>query len=185
MHKRKLFYAMCCLTAVLAIGCGKKDSTDTKNPEQVESQDTTKTDDENKSDTKNDTEQTDDKKEESEKTKSVVDTEAADAQSEDVETDSLNEEKIWSLLQEKSVITPECGMNSFKVNEEEKTIDLDVDEGFGNYIRSMGTTGETEVLACVVNTYLDSFQCEKIKITEAGRTFETSGAVLAGYMTKQ
>ena len=55
MHKRKLFYAMCCLTAVLAIGCGKKDSTDTKNPEQVESQDTTKTDDENKSDTKNDT----------------------------------------------------------------------------------------------------------------------------------
>jgi len=115
----------------------------------------------------------------------VVDTEAADAQSEDVETDSLNEEKIWSLLQEKSVITPECGMNSFKVNEEEKTIDLDVDEGFGNYIRSMGTTGETEVLACVVNTYLDSFQCEKIKITEAGRTFETSGAVLAGYMTKQ
>ena len=71
MYKRKLFYAMCCLTAVLATGCGKKDSTDTKNPEQVESQDTTKTDDENKSDTKNDTEQTDDKKEESEKTKSV------------------------------------------------------------------------------------------------------------------
>lgn len=45
--------------------------------------------------------------------------------------------------------------------------------------------GETEVLECIVNTYLDSFQCEKIKITEAGRTFETSGAVLAGYMTKQ
>ena len=171
---------MCCLTAVLAIGCGKKDSTDTKNPEQVESQDTTKTDDKNKSDTKNDTEKKDDKKEESEKTKSVM-----KIQTEDVETDSLNEEKVWSLLQEKSVITPECGMNSFKVNEEEKTIDLDVDEGFGNYIRSMGTTGETEVLACVVNTYLDSFQCEKIKITEAGHTFETSGAVLAGYMTKQ
>ena len=175
MHKRKLFYAMCCLTAVLAIGCGKKDSTDTKNPEQVESQDTTKTDD---------------KKEESEKTKSVmkiysINMSSGEIQTEDVETDSLNEEKIWSLLQEKSVITPECGMNSFKVNEEEKTIDLDVDEGFGNYIRSMGTTGETEVLACVVNTYLDSFQCEKIKITEAGRTFETSGAVLAGYMTKQ
>ena len=110
---------------------------------------------------------------------------SGEIQTEGVETDSLNEEKIWSLLQEKSVITPECGMNSFKVNEEEKTIDLDVDEGFGNYIRSMGTTGETEVLACVVNTYLDSFQCEKIKITEAGRTFETSGAVLAGYMTKQ
>ena len=145
MYKRKLFYAMCCLTAVLAIGCGKKDSTDTKNPEQVESQDTTKTDDENKSDTKNDTEQTDDKKEESEKTKSVmkiysINMSSGEIQTEDVETDSLNEEKIWSLLQEKLVITSECGMNSFKVNEEEKTIDLDVDEGFGNYIRSMGTT---------------------------------------------
>ena len=43
MNKRKLFFAMCCLTAVLAIGCGKKNSTDTKNPEQVEKQDNTKT----------------------------------------------------------------------------------------------------------------------------------------------
>ena len=73
----------------------------------------------------------------------------------------------------------------FKVKRRREDDRSDVDEGFGNYIRSMGTTGETEVLACVVNTYLDSFQCEKIKITEAGRTFETSGAVLAGYMTKQ
>ena len=107
------------LTAVLAIGCGKKDSTDTKNPEQVEGQDTTKTDDENKSDTKNDTEQTDDKKEESEKTKSVmkiysINMSSGEIQTEDVETDSLNEEKIWSLLQEKLVITSECGMNSSK-----------------------------------------------------------------------
>ena len=83
------------------------------------SQDTTKTDDENKSDTKNDTEQTDDKKEESEKTKSVmkiysINMSSGEIQTEDVETDSLNEEKIWSLLQEKSVITPECGMNLSK-----------------------------------------------------------------------
>ena len=97
----------------------------------------------------------------------------------------MSAEKTWSLLQEYGVLTQECRMNSFKLNEEEKTIDLDVNEDFGNYIRSMGTTGETEVLECIVNTYLDSFQCEKIKITEAGRTFETSGAVLAGYMTKQ
>ena len=101
MHKRKLFYAMCCLTAVLAIGCGKKDSTDTKNPEQVESQDTTKTDDENKSDTKNDTEQTDDKKEESEKTKSVmkiysINMSSGEIQTEDVETDST--EDLFCLL---------------------------------------------------------------------------------------
>ena len=32
---------------------------------------------------------------------------SGEIQTEDVETDSLNEEKVWSLLQEKSVITPE------------------------------------------------------------------------------
>lgn len=190
MNKRKLFFAMCCLTAVLAIGCGKKNSTDTKNPEQVEKQDNTKTDNADKNDTKNDNEKDNNDKTASETTKGMmqiyfINMDSGEIQTEKVETEDLSAEKTWSLLQEYGVLTQECGMNSFKVNEEEKTIDLDVDEGFGNYIRSMGTTGETEVLACVVNTYLDSFQCEKIKITEAGRTFETSGAVLAGYMTKQ
>lgn len=190
MNKRKLFFAMCCLTAVLAIGCGKKNSTDTKNPEQVEKQDNTKTDNADKNDTKNDNEKDNNDKTASETTKGMmqiyfINMDSGEIQTEKVETEDLSAEKTWSLLQEYGVLTQECRMNSFKVNEEEKTIDLDVDEGFGNYIRSMGTTGETEVLACVVNTYLDSFQCERIKITEAGHTFETSGAVLAGYMTKQ
>ena len=49
----------------------------------------------------------------------------------------------------------------------------------------MGTTEEQEVLKCIVNTFLDSYSCEKIKITENGQPLETSSAVLNGYMTKQ
>ena len=49
----------------------------------------------------------------------------------------------------------------------------------------MGTTEESEVLKCVVNTFLDSYNYDKIKITENGQVFETSDAVLDGYMTRQ
>lgn len=62
-----------------------------KNPEQVESQDTTKTDDENKSDTKNDTEQTDDKKEESEKTKSVMKIYSINMSSGEIQTEDVKQ----------------------------------------------------------------------------------------------
>ena len=36
-------------------------------------------------------------------------------------------------------------MNSCNVDQEQKTIDLDVDSGTGSYIRSMGTTGEEQI----------------------------------------
>lgn len=79
----------------------------------------------------------------------------------------------------------DCKLNTCNVNTEEKKIDLDVGGTFGNYIRTMGATEEQEVLKCIVNTFLDSYSCEKIKITENGQPLETSSAVLDGYMTKQ
>ena len=41
------------------------------------------------------------------------------------------------------------------------------------------------VAPTIVNTFLDSYSCEKIKMTENGQPLETSCAVLNGYMTKQ
>ena len=99
--------------------------------------------------------------------------------------DDLTTEIIWDALKEKNVIQEDAGFNSCELNEEDKSISLDVDQQFGDDIRRMGTTEESEVLKCVVNTFLDSYNYDKIKITENDQVFETSDAVLNGYMTRQ
>ena len=76
-------------------------------------------------------------------------------------------------------------MLEFSLNESEKKIDLDFNKTTGDRIRSMGTTGESEILACIINTYLDAYECDGIKLTEEGEPLETSsGADFNGYSSK-
>lgn len=96
-----------------------------------------------------------------------------------------NENDIWTALQETNMLNDECQILSFRLNEQEKTIDLDFNNATGERIRSMGTTGETEILGCLINTYLDAYQCEKIKLTEEGNNFETGhGSDYSTYVGK-
>lgn len=101
------------------------------------------------------------------------------------ETQISNEKDIWTQLQNTGSITQDCKLLQFKINESEKKIDLDFNKATGDRIRSMGTTGETEILACIINTYLDAYDCEGIKLTEEGDTLETgSGANFDSYSSK-
>lgn len=96
-----------------------------------------------------------------------------------------DEDDIWSQLQKKGVLTEECRMLSFDLNEEERTIDLDFNSALGDRVRSFGTTGETEIIGCLINTYLDAYECEGIRLTEEGQVFETGhGAEFDGYTGK-
>ena len=71
------------------------------------------------------------------------------------------------------------------MNESEKKIDLEFNKATGDRIRNMGTTGETEILACIINTYLDAYECDGIKLREEGEPLETSsGANFDGYSSK-
>lgn len=101
------------------------------------------------------------------------------------EVEISDEKDIWTQLQNAGSITKDCKLLKFKINESEKKIDLDFNKATGDWIRSMGTTGETEILACIINTYLDAYDCEGIKLTEEGDTLETgSGANFDGYSSK-
>ena len=92
------------------------------------------------------------------------------------------ENDIWGALQETGILAEDCQLLSFKVNEEAHTIDLDFNAATGNRIRSMGTTGETQIIGCIVNTYLEAYDCDGIKLTEEGKTLQTShGANYDGY----
>ena len=56
---------------------------------------------------------------------------------------------IWKALQGNGILTEGCQLLSFKVNEETHLIDLDFNAATGEYIRSMGTTGEIQIIGCL------------------------------------
>lgn len=99
-----------------------------------------------------------------------------------VECDELTEKVVWNLLKEKEIISEECEINAFK--QENAKIELDVDEAFGTQLRSYGTTGEKMMIHCVVNTFLDVFQCEQMKITENGEILCSEHMEYEDYFTK-
>lgn len=93
-----------------------------------------------------------------------------------------NENDIWAALQENAILTPDCHLLSMTLNEAEKKIDLDFDSATGERIRSMGTTGEIQIIGCIINTYLEAYDCDGIKLTEEGNPLQTShGATYEGY----
>ena len=64
------------------------------------------------------------------------------------------EEDIWAALQETGILTTDCQLLKFEMDENARTIDLDFNAATGNRIRSMGTTGEIQIIGCIINTYL-------------------------------
>lgn len=101
----------------------------------------------------------------------------------EIRTNLLQTTDIWNGLIGEGVLSSECKMNSCNVDQEQKTIDLDVDSGTGSYIRGMGTTGEEQILICIKKSFLETYGCERLKITENGQPLETGHTVIKGYMT--
>lgn len=96
-----------------------------------------------------------------------------------------DEYDIWAALKENRLLTEDCELLSLSVSEEEKTIDLDFNSATGDRIRSMGTTGETQIVGCIINTYLEAYGCDGIRLTEEGQALQTShGANFDGYSGK-
>lgn len=98
------------------------------------------------------------------------------------ECEKVNEVVIWDFLKETGIIPEESKVLS--LNKEENKLVLDVDNVFGERLRSQGTAGEQEILGCVANTFLDAYGCEGIKITEEGQVLLSGHAEYADYFTK-
>ena len=178
-----------CMSLFSITGCGKagKEDTDKKNTEEraaeaVESPNEEETGNQSDQPVTSD-EPVDDTAEGRIITVYYVDAQTAEIVSESVEIH--DEYDIWNALKENGILTEDCELLSLTVNEAEKKIDLDFNSAVGDRVRSMGTTGETEIVGCIINTYLEAYGCEGIRLTEEGRTFETShGADLDGYSGK-
>lgn len=112
----------------------------------------------------------------------IVDPDTGEIVQKQVESSHVDEQFLWGALQEANILSQEATLLSMVLTEE--GIVLDVDANFGEYIRSMGTAGETEILRCVVWTYIDVFGVDKVKITEEGNILETGHQEMTEYMKK-
>lgn len=106
--------------------------------------------------------------------------------SECVKIDELTPENIVNALIEKSVLSSDVQVLKCdkKTVDGVESLEIDFNEAFGAYVCSMGTTGEYYTIGSIVNTFLDSYGCEKVKITVEGNTLETGHAEYPGYMNR-
>lgn len=111
-----------------------------------------------------------------------VDANTAEIVSKEIEDENVTSELIWSQLKEEGILSKESELNNFNVNEAEKKLDMDVNSGFGNYIRSMGTTGQDQIITCVTRSYLETYESVGIRITEDGKVLDTGHTMLDGYI---
>lgn len=106
--------------------------------------------------------------------------------SESVKIDELTPEHIVNALVQKSALSSDIQV--LKCEEQTvdgvKSLNVDFNEAFGTYVGSMGTTGEYYTIGSVVNTFLDAYGCEQIKITAEGNTLESGHAEYPGYMNR-
>lgn len=106
--------------------------------------------------------------------------------SQSMKIDELTPDNIVNVLIEKSVLPSDVQV--LKCDKQTvdgvESLDVDFNEAFGTYVCSMGTTGEYYTIGSVVNTFLDAYGCEKVKITVEGNTLETGHAEYPGYMNR-
>lgn len=98
-----------------------------------------------------------------------------------IEKEIKDEQDIWQELINASILDENCEILDFQVNEGNSTIDLNFNKAVGDRIRSMGTTGEAEIIGCLMNTYLEAYDCEKIQLMEEGGSLKTGHGVITGY----
>lgn len=116
----------------------------------------------------------------------VSNDDATEFVSEGVKIDELTPENIVNALVQKSALSSDIQV--LKCEEQTvdrvKSLNVDFNEAFGSYVGSMGTTGEYYTIGSVVNTFLDAYGCEQIKITVEGNALESGHAEYLGYMNR-
>lgn len=92
----------------------------------------------------------------------------------EVALDELSADKLIDELAKVNIVSLDTKVRSVFIDENnEKLLHLDMSKEFGEYVSMMGTAGEYIVMGGIVDTFLDAYGCENIKITVEGKTLET------------
>lgn len=192
--KKRVVLILCCSVLLSITGCEKSEESDAQNsskPSQIEAQNneedkTSKTEENVLQEEHNQSGDEDTEMEAVAQKKEVtiykIDQESGELITEVKECEELNERIIWKYLVEAKVV-PEDSEALSMVKDGEQ-LQLDVNRSFGEWLRSFGTAGEQEIMSCVVNTYLDAYGVQSIKITEEGQTLNSGHMSYEEYMEK-
>lgn len=163
---------LCLLAALLAAGCASA-------PETAEEPETGR----------ESLEHTEEAEEELEEPKLSVRIFHGDSQAEQllfttVELEEVTPEYLLLQLFSNQVLPDTVSIRSFEEEQQEEKLllKLDLSGNFGTYLSSQGTAGENIVLGSLVNTFLDAYQAEGIRITVEGKTLETGHAIYEDYL---
>ena len=103
-------------------------------------------------------------------------------QKQEIVAEEKTPEALWKALANCAVVPVESQVVSMQSDGDQ--IQLDVSSEFGDYFRSLGTGGEQNVISCVVNSYLDTFNSSRIKITEEGNVLVSGHKEYTDFMEK-
>lgn len=107
-------------------------------------------------------------------------------ESAEVQIASLSPEAVLGALVSQGALTADVAENSFTVStvDGKASIELDLNSAFATYVSNMGTTGEYYTVGALVNTFLDAYECEQIRITVDGNALSTGHAEYPGYLSR-
>ena len=107
-------------------------------------------------------------------------------ESSEVQIASLSPEAVLEALVSQGALTADVAENSFTVGtvDGKASIELDLNSAFATYVSNMGTTGEYYTVGALVNTFLDAYECERIRITVDGNALSTGHAEYPGYLSR-
>lgn len=97
-----------------------------------------------------------------------------DADGFEVQTDTLdelNEKTLIQLMIDQNMLPDTVEVLNFQ--RDGKTLQLDLNEAFAEYVTTMGSAGEYVTVGGVVNTFLRAFDAENLILTVNGKPLET------------
>lgn len=99
----------------------------------------------------------------------------------EVALNELSADGLIDELAKVNIVSLDTKVRSVFVDEKnEKLLHLDMSKEFGEYVSMMGTAGEYIVMGGIVDTFLDAYDCENIKITVEGKNLETGHTTYDG-----
>lgn len=194
-HSIMVIFVVCML--VLA-GCGKSEPEETKEEEnqtealEIENQE----DNEDQIGKEDDTEDSKAQEPETEQQETAVSSKTVTIYSpnemadgfitEEVEASEVTESWVVEQLIAKGVIPGNVQALSCTETQEGgiKSLKLDLNQAFADFLQSLGSTGEYMVVGSVCNTFLDAYDCSRVQITVEGNVLATGHAEYSGYMKK-
>ncbi len=98
-------------------------------------------------------------------------------ETETVLVEEVTPDAIIGYLAGHNIVSIDTRVNGFEAEEESGLLQLDLSKAFGEYLKTMGSSGEAVIMAALTDTFLQAYEAESIRITVEGETIETGHAV--------